>query len=148
MTAHSRLTLPPHRNPCARPPSLRLFSRAFRARIHSRAAPALVPRSCGICIRARFAALTPFCVSLHLNRPMLRLYTLDGGERGPVIFPAFKAGDSVLSGPNGGFDSHTLPPTCFFSEPYRTALVPNGTFVPIALSAMRSIESRCDCGMT
>ena len=29
-----------------------------------------VPRSCGICIRARFAALTPFCVSLHLNRPL------------------------------------------------------------------------------
>src|SRR5258705_12575353 len=33
-----------------------------------------------------------------------------GGERGPVISPAFKAGDSVLSGSNGGFDSHTLPP--------------------------------------
>jgi hypothetical protein len=27
-----------------------------------------------------------------------------------VIFPAFKAGDSVLRGSNGGFDSHTLPP--------------------------------------
>jgi len=27
-----------------------------------------------------------------------------------VISPAFKAGDSVLSGSNGGFDSHTLPP--------------------------------------
>ena len=27
-----------------------------------------------------------------------------------MTFPAFKAGDSVLSGPNGGFDSHTLPP--------------------------------------
>jgi hypothetical protein len=38
-------------------------------------------------------------------------YTANGGERGPVIFPAFKAGDSVLSGSNGGFDSHTLPPT-------------------------------------
>jgi len=34
-----------------------------------------------------------------------------GGERGPVISPAFKAGDSVLRGSNGGFDSHTLPPT-------------------------------------
>jgi len=45
-----------------------------------------------------------------LNRVTLRPYTLPGGERGPVIFPAFKAGDSVLSGPNGGFDSHTLPP--------------------------------------
>jgi hypothetical protein len=28
-----------------------------------------------------------------------------------VISPAFKAGDSVLRGSNGGFDSHTLPPT-------------------------------------
>jgi len=27
-----------------------------------------------------------------------------------VIFTAFKAVDSVLRGPNGGFDSHTLPP--------------------------------------
>jgi hypothetical protein len=34
-----------------------------------------------------------------------------GGEKGPVIFTAFKAVDSVLRGPNGGFDSHTLPPT-------------------------------------
>jgi hypothetical protein len=38
-------------------------------------------------------------------------YTANGGERGPVIFPAFKAGDSVLSGSNGGFDSHTPPPS-------------------------------------
>ena len=28
-----------------------------------------------------------------------------------MIFPAFKAGDSTLRGSNGGFDSHTLPPT-------------------------------------
>jgi hypothetical protein len=27
-----------------------------------------------------------------------------------VISPVFKAGDSVLSGSNGGFDSHTPPP--------------------------------------
>jgi hypothetical protein len=27
-----------------------------------------------------------------------------------VILPAFKAGDAALRGPNGGFDSHTLPP--------------------------------------
>ena len=33
-----------------------------------------------------------------------------GGARGPVILPAFKAGDSALRGSNGGFDSHTLPP--------------------------------------
>src|SRR5260370_14254591 len=37
-------------------------------------------------------------------------YTSPGGERGPVTSPAFKAGDSVLSGPNGGFDFHTPPP--------------------------------------
>jgi hypothetical protein len=30
-----------------------------------------------------------------------------------VTFPAFKAGDSVLRGSNGGFDSHTLPPYPF-----------------------------------
>ena len=35
---------------------------------------------------------------------------LCGGERGPVTFPAFKAGDAVLRGPGGGFDFHTLPP--------------------------------------
>jgi len=28
-----------------------------------------------------------------------------------VTFPAFKAGDSVLRGSNGGFDSHTPPPS-------------------------------------
>ena len=33
-----------------------------------------------------------------------------GGERGPVILPAFKAGDPALCGLDGGFDSHTLPP--------------------------------------
>ena len=27
-----------------------------------------------------------------------------------MIFPAFKAGDSALREPSGGFDSHTLPP--------------------------------------
>jgi hypothetical protein len=27
-----------------------------------------------------------------------------------VTFPAFKAGDSTLRGPNGGFDFHTPPP--------------------------------------
>jgi hypothetical protein len=37
-------------------------------------------------------------------------YNVRGGEKGPVILPAFKAGDSVLDGRNGGFDSHTLPP--------------------------------------
>jgi len=36
--------------------------------------------------------------------------TDNGGERDPVIFPAFKAGDSALREPSGGFDSHTLPP--------------------------------------
>jgi hypothetical protein len=33
-----------------------------------------------------------------------------------VISPAFKAGDSVLSGSSGGFDSHTLPPYLSLSE--------------------------------
>ena len=37
-------------------------------------------------------------------------YPNGGGERGPVTFPAFKAGDSTLRGPNGGFDFHTPPP--------------------------------------
>src|SRR5580704_17169936 len=37
-----------------------------------------------------------------------------GGARGPVILPAFKAGDSALRGSNGGFDSHTLPPLLHF----------------------------------
>jgi len=27
-----------------------------------------------------------------------------------VILPVFKAGDSALREPSGGFDSHTLPP--------------------------------------
>jgi len=45
------------------------------------------------------------------NLLFLTCYTSPGGERGPVISPAFKAGDSVLSGSNGGFDFHTPPPT-------------------------------------
>jgi len=34
-----------------------------------------------------------------------------GGEIGPVTFPAFKAGDPSLREPDGGFDSHTPPPS-------------------------------------
>jgi hypothetical protein len=49
-------------------------------------------------------------------------YTYSGGERGPVTFPVFKAGDSVLRGSNGGFDSHTLPPTSLFFAGYRKLL--------------------------
>ena len=30
-----------------------------------------------------------------------------------MTLPVFKAGDSVLRGSNGGFDSHTLPPSSF-----------------------------------
>src|SRR5271165_819579 len=46
------------------------------------------------------------------SRPIRTLsYTGCGGEKGPVTFPAFKAGDSFLRGPNGGFDSHTPPPS-------------------------------------
>jgi hypothetical protein len=43
-------------------------------------------------------------------------YTLTGGERGPVTFPVFKAGDSVLRGSNGGFDFHTPPPLLHDAE--------------------------------
>ncbi len=43
-------------------------------------------------------------------------YTACGGERGPVISPVFKAGDSVLRGSNGGFDALTLPPSPFFMQ--------------------------------
>ncbi len=42
------------------------------------------------------------CAILPLHR--------NGGEGGPVTFPAFKAGDPTLREPDGGFDSHTLPP--------------------------------------
>ena len=35
---------------------------------------------------------------------------INGGARGPVILPVFKAGDPSLRGVDGGFDSHTLPP--------------------------------------
>jgi hypothetical protein len=41
-----------------------------------------------------------------------------------VILVAFKAIDSVLSGQDGGFDSHTLPPYLlekFHESRYRTA---------------------------
>jgi hypothetical protein len=50
----------------------------------------------------------------NLSRRGCDLYTLvivcNGGERGPVTFPAFKAGDSALRESNGGFDFHTPPP--------------------------------------
>jgi hypothetical protein len=68
-----------------------------------------------------------------------------------VIFPAFKAGDSVLSGPNGGFDSHTLPPIYLSSATCASILVPIGTFVPIG--AVLSVFMRvfwtlpCSCKM-
>ena len=42
-------------------------------------------------------------------------YTFCGGAKGPVILPAFKAGDSALREPSGGFDSHTLPPSPLFT---------------------------------
>jgi hypothetical protein len=37
-----------------------------------------------------------------------------GGERGPVTFPVFKAGDAFLRGTSGGFDFHTPPPLFSF----------------------------------
>jgi hypothetical protein len=50
-----------------------------------------------------------------------------------VIATAFKAGDSALRGSNGGFDSHTLPPTYLLSTTHAASLVSNGTFVPIGV---------------
>jgi hypothetical protein len=39
------------------------------------------------------------------------VYNRRGGENGPVTVAAFKAADSALRGSNGGFDSHTPPPS-------------------------------------
>jgi hypothetical protein len=49
-----------------------------------------------------------------------------GGERDPVILVAFKAIDPVLRGRDGGFDSHTLPPTIPFSVTYVTRVIVGG----------------------
>ena len=64
-----------------------------------------------------------------------------GGERDPVILVAFKAIDPVLRGQDGGFDSHTLPPTCCVETLSSFYFVPIGTFVPIEPLASRSIAS-------
>jgi hypothetical protein len=47
---------------------------------------------------------------LNFNTIRSLFYNLGGGEKGPVTFTAFKAGDPFLRGADGGFDSHTLPP--------------------------------------
>ena len=65
--------------------------------------------------------MRPALTSASLRRlptcsKVLRIFL--GGERGPVTFPVFKAGDSVLRGSNGGFDSHTLPPSSKDSTDY------------------------------
>src|SRR5260370_28203340 len=67
------------------------------------------------------------------HEPPVPSYTVPGGEKSPVTFPAFKAGDSVLRGSNGGFDSHTLPP-------YLTGvtLAPAGRCQAVALHVARS----------
>ena len=44
------------------------------------------------------------------------VYNPCGGENGPVTVAAFKAADSALRGSNGGFDSHTPPPTYLFAK--------------------------------
>ena len=52
-------------------------------------------------------------VGLALSEVSLLLssaYQANGGARGPVTLPVFKAGDPSLCGVDGGFDSHTLPP--------------------------------------
>src|SRR5271166_2788439 len=60
------------------------------------------------------------------SRPIRTLsYTGLGGEKGPVTFPAFKAGDSFLRGPNGGFDSHTPPPLLPIPHRRRFCVVAN-----------------------
>ena len=60
------------------------------------------------------------------SRPIRTLsYTGCGGEKGPVTFPAFKAGDSFLRGPNGGFDSHTPPPPLSIPRRRRFCVVAN-----------------------
>jgi hypothetical protein len=47
-----------------------------------------------------------------IGHPIVVVYNPCGGENGPVTVAAFKAADSALRGSNGGFDSHTPPPTC------------------------------------
>jgi hypothetical protein len=66
-----------------------------------------------------FRILTPSNRSQQLRRSRLQSKTSaiirlrkNGGAWGPVILPAFKAGDPFLRGGDGGFDSHTLPPNC------------------------------------
>jgi len=71
-------------------------------------------------------------VSGHAKSVFFTCYTPSGGERGPVTSPAFKAGDSVLSGSNGGFDSHTLPPTIGLKIDCVTDFSSDRTSVPIA----------------
>jgi hypothetical protein len=54
------------------------------------------------------------CGRLESNKRAMRYDDpprFEGDEKGPVILPAFKAGDPGLRGPDGGFDSHTSPPT-------------------------------------
>jgi hypothetical protein len=45
------------------------------------------------------------------GEPCATMTPRGGGARGPVILPVFKAGDPALRGSDGGFDSHTLPPS-------------------------------------
>ena len=52
-----------------------------------------------------------------------------GGERGPVTFPAFKAGDAFLRGTSGGFDFHTPPPTSSFYDLVCVSVVASRNFL-------------------
>src|SRR5689334_8975881 len=54
--------------------------------------------------------------------PVSHPYNRGGGARDPVILPVFKAGDPFLRGVDGGFDSHTLPPTFRKQKPKRRNL--------------------------
>ena len=86
-----------------------------------------------LAILLRRARIRPLC------RPVLSRYTSSGGENGPVTVPAFKAGDSALRESNGGFDSHTLPPTLFC--PPRLAAESARSKPQRTMAAALSIES-------
>src|SRR6266403_428305 len=82
-------------------------------------------------------------VTSHESRVTRSSYTSPGGERGPVISAAFKAGDSVLRGSNGGFDFHTPPPSHAYAHTRNNvgAASCRATFRP----SLSRIYSTCAC---
>jgi len=70
-------------------------------------------RDCSDCeshLNRTRASASSACKFLSQLTRLISMYYGCGGERGPVTFPAFKAGDAFLRGTGGGFDFHTLPP--------------------------------------